>query len=64
MTPNSSLSVATRIGLLHAGLLDVTAIKDLISEVAGTTMVYYLPPEIAKYAQELMARKEVKIRES
>lgn len=60
----SNLSLATRLGLLHAGLLDQSAVKDLLSEVAGTTLVYYLPPELAKYASELIARKELKYPES
>lgn len=63
-TTKSALSFATRLGLLHAGLLDHTAVKDLISEAAGTTLVYYLPPELAKYASELMARRELTIHES
>jgi hypothetical protein len=63
MTP-SELSLAARLGLLSAGLLDQTAVRDLLSEVMGTSMVYYLPPEIARYGADLITRKELKIRES
>ena len=63
-TTSGGLSIGARIGLLRAGLLSETQMKDLIFDAMAQNLIHYLPREMREYGAVMLRTGKMKLPES